>query len=62
MSKELDGTFVVDFQKRELFLALFAGLQYLNETGSYAELGEVFRTNENELDALREKLTEYFSE
>jgi len=62
MSKELDGTFLTDFSKRELALTLFSALHYLNDTAAYAEIQNQIRTNETELDDLRTKLTEFFED
>jgi hypothetical protein len=62
MAKELDGTFLTDFNKRELALSLLSALHYLNESGSYAELQGQVRIDDSELEDLRAKLTEFFDD
>lgn len=62
MAKELDGTFVADFTKRELFMTLYAALQAFNDGKAYLDLQNTYKLEEHELENLHQHLTEFFEQ
>lgn len=55
-----EGTFVVDFSKRQMALVMLAASNYLSDSTNLSELLTTIKTDENELDDLRQHLTEFF--
>jgi hypothetical protein len=60
MTKKLDGTFLKDFSQRELALTLFAAFRYISDNNNITDIQDKIKTDDIELEDLRQKLSEFF--